>query len=77
MVGVAQLQAGAGGPGGPAGGQRRLVPDRRGFLPAHRDGHGDDEREEAVVPGTLGVQALRVGGAPRPARLLVETTTRL
>lgn len=63
------------GPGGPVGGQGVLVPVVRraaGFLRSHRHRHGDDERQQAVVSGPLGVQAPGFGGTPRPAGLLVE-----
>lgn len=69
MVGSAQV-LGVGGPGGPAGGQVRFISVRgTGFLPPDRNRHGDDEREEVVVTGTLG---LRFSRTPRPVRLLRE-----
>ncbi|TNN56538.1 hypothetical protein EYF80_033264 [Liparis tanakae] len=62
------------GPGGPVGGRGVLVPGVRraaGFLRSHRHRHGDDERQQAVVSGPLGVQAPGFGGTPRPAGLLL------
>lgn len=64
---------GVGKSGRPAGGRRSVIPlGGGGVVPPHGDGHGDDQRDEAVVPGPLAVQALGEGGAPRPVGLLVR-----
>lgn len=60
-----------GGPEGPTRGQGRLVSvGGGGVLLSHRNRHGDDEREEAVVPRPLAVQTLGVCGTPRSVGLL-------
>lgn len=74
MIGSAEVR-GVRVPERPAGGQGRFISVGRGRLvPSHRNGHGDDERNEVVVSWPLGVQAdLRVGGTPRPAGFLRKT----
>lgn len=73
LVVVPSRLVGVGESGRPAGGRRGVVPVRGGgVVPPHWDGHGDDQRDEAVVPGPLAVQALCEGGAPRPVGLLMR-----
>lgn len=62
---------GVGGVKRPTRGQGRFISvGGAGVLLSHRNRHGDDKREEAVVPRPLAVQTLGVGGTPRPVGLL-------
>lgn len=73
MVGAAELLR-VGRPGGPAGAQGRILPvGGGGLVPPDGNGHGYDEREEAVVSRPLGVQTLKICGTPWSVRLLVKT----
>lgn len=68
---VASQVLGIGEAGRPAGSRGHIISvGRGGVMPSYWNRHGDDQRDEAVVSGPLAVQALCVGGAPRPVGLL-------
>lgn len=58
-------------PGRPAAGCGCFVPPGGGvLLPPHGHGHGDDEREKAVVARAPGIRVVRLGRTPRPVGIL-------